>query len=101
MGMVDITTLHALYSGKLELSPSLEAESSLLGDSSRMACNDGDPLQDMPLTIALESPPSGVQLELSERSVMNSRSSKWMASSWVSLMPNKKMSSTAMMGLHR
>jgi hypothetical protein len=33
--------------------------------------------------------------------VMNSKSSKWMASSWVSLMPNKKMSSTAMVGLHR
>jgi hypothetical protein len=45
MGMAKVTTLHALETGKLELSPSLEAESSSLGDSSRMVCSDGDPLQ--------------------------------------------------------
>jgi hypothetical protein len=44
MGMAKVTTLHALETGKLELSPSLEAESSSLGDSSRMVCGDGDPL---------------------------------------------------------
>jgi hypothetical protein len=44
--------LHALGIGKLELSLSLEAESSLLGDSSRMACSDGDPLWAMLPTMA-------------------------------------------------
>jgi hypothetical protein len=44
--------LHALGIGKLELSLSLEAESSLLGDSSRMVCSDGDPLWAMLLTTA-------------------------------------------------
>jgi hypothetical protein len=42
MGMVEATTLHSRGIGKSELSASLEAESSLLGDSSRMACSDGD-----------------------------------------------------------
>jgi hypothetical protein len=36
---------------------SLESELSLLGDSSRMVCSDGDPLWDMPMTMASESPP--------------------------------------------
>jgi hypothetical protein len=40
--------LHALRRGELELSPSLRAESSWLGGSSRMACNDGEPLRVMP-----------------------------------------------------
>jgi hypothetical protein len=44
MGTTEITTLHTIGTGKPELYPSLEAESSLLGDSSRMACSDGDPL---------------------------------------------------------
>jgi hypothetical protein len=78
MGIADITMLHALRRGERELSPSLEAESSSLGDSSRMACSDGDPLWAMPPTIALESPPSSDGLKLSERSVLNSRSLKWM-----------------------
>jgi hypothetical protein len=43
-GIVDITVLHVLRRGEPELSPSLETESSSLGDSSRMACSDGDPL---------------------------------------------------------
>jgi hypothetical protein len=42
MGMAEITALHALGTGKLELSPSLETESSSLGDSSRIACSDSD-----------------------------------------------------------
>jgi hypothetical protein len=49
--------LHALGTGKPKLCPSLEAESSSQGDSSRMACSDGDPLWAMPPTTALESSP--------------------------------------------
>jgi hypothetical protein len=48
-GVLDITVLHALRRGELELSPSLKTESSSLGDSSRMAYNDSDPLRVMPL----------------------------------------------------
>jgi hypothetical protein len=44
MGTADVIVLHALGRGELELSPSVEAESSLLGNSSRMACSDGNPL---------------------------------------------------------
>jgi hypothetical protein len=79
IGAVDITVLHTLGRGEPELSPSLEAESSALGDSSRMACNSDDPLQAMPLTTVPESPPSGNGLKLLERSTINSRSLKWMA----------------------
>jgi hypothetical protein len=43
-----ITILHALGRGEPGLSPSLKAESPSLSNSSRMACNDGDPLQVMP-----------------------------------------------------
>jgi hypothetical protein len=57
MGMAEITTLHALWKGKLELSPSLEDESSSQGDSSRMACSDGDPVWVMPQTTSTESSP--------------------------------------------
>jgi hypothetical protein len=57
MGVADITLLHALRRRELELSPSLETESSSLGDSSRMACSGGDPLCVMPLNTALESAP--------------------------------------------
>jgi hypothetical protein len=64
MGMTDITVLHALGRGKPVLSLSFEAESCSLGDSSRMACSDGDPLWAMPLTTVLESPPSGDRLQL-------------------------------------
>jgi hypothetical protein len=64
----------------------------------RMACNDGDPLRDMPLTTTPELPYLGVVLKLSEWSALNKRPSKWMPSSWMSLMPNKKMS---LVGLHR
>jgi hypothetical protein len=58
--------LHAIGMGKLELSPSLEAKSSSLGNSSRMACSDGDPLQVMPSTMALELSLSGDKLKLSK-----------------------------------
>jgi hypothetical protein len=43
-----IIVLHTLRRGEPELSSSLEAESSSLGDSMRMACNDGDLLWVMP-----------------------------------------------------
>jgi hypothetical protein len=48
MGVTEVTTLHAVGIAELVLSPSLEVESSPLGDSSRIACSDGDPLRDMP-----------------------------------------------------
>jgi hypothetical protein len=89
MGMVDITMCHAIMRGEPELSPSLKAESSSLGDSSRMACNNGDPLRAMPLTTAPESPLSGDGLKLSKRSVMNSRSLKWMVDVLSELDPEK------------
>jgi hypothetical protein len=50
-GVEAIIMLHALTRGELELSPSLEAKSSSLSDSSRMACSDGDPLWVMPSNI--------------------------------------------------
>jgi hypothetical protein len=56
-GTAIITVLPALWRGKLELSPSLESESSSLDNSSRMVCSDGDPLWDMLLTTASEVPP--------------------------------------------
>jgi hypothetical protein len=92
MGMAEVTTLHTLGIGKSKLSPSLEAKSSLLGDSSRMACSDGDPLWAVAPTAAPKSSPSGNRLKLSKWSAMNSRSSKWIAPSWVSSMSNKYMS---------
>jgi hypothetical protein len=49
--------LHFLGIGKPELSPSLNAESSSLGDSSRMAYSDGDPLRAMIPTMAPASSP--------------------------------------------
>jgi hypothetical protein len=101
MGMVEITVFHSLRTGKTELSPTLEAESSSLGDSLRMACSDSDPLRAMPLTTSPESSPLGDGLNLLDWSVVNSRSSKWMASSRESLTINKLMSLVAMVGLHR
>jgi hypothetical protein len=80
MGMAYIIVLHALRRGESKLSPSLEIESSSLGDSSRMPSTDGDPLQVMPPSAALELPPSGDGFKSSEQSAMNSRSPKWMAS---------------------
>jgi hypothetical protein len=59
MGMAEVTMLHALWTGKPKLSPLLEAKSSSLSDSSRMACCDGDPLRAMPPITAVESSPSG------------------------------------------
>jgi hypothetical protein len=56
-GVATITVLHAIGRGELELSPLLETKSSSLDNSSRMACNDGDPLRVMPLNIAPESAP--------------------------------------------
>jgi hypothetical protein len=78
MGVADITVLHALRRGELDLSPSLEIKLSSFGDSSRMECSDGDPFWVMPLNTALELPPSGDKLKVLERSVMNSRSPEWM-----------------------
>jgi hypothetical protein len=57
MGTADITMLHTLERGEPELVPSLEMESSTLGNSSRMACNDSGPLWAMPPTTMLELPP--------------------------------------------
>jgi hypothetical protein len=57
MGTANITVLHALERGELELFTLLEAESSSLGDSSRMASDGGDLLWAMPPTTASESPP--------------------------------------------
>jgi hypothetical protein len=84
MGIAEVTTLHARGMGKPELPPLLEAESSSLGDSLRLACSDGDPLRTMPSTMARESFPSGGRLKLSKWSMLNSRSSKLKASPWVS-----------------
>jgi hypothetical protein len=89
MGMAEVTMLHARGIGKLELPPSLEAESSSLGDSSRMVCKDGDPLWTIPPTMAPKSFPSSDRLKLSKWSMMNSISSKWMASPWLSSTPNR------------
>jgi hypothetical protein len=74
MGTADITMLHALRRGEPELSPSLEAESSSLDDSSRMACSNGDSLWVIPPppTTASKSLPSGDGLKLPVRSAMNS-----------------------------
>jgi hypothetical protein len=58
MGMVEVTTSHSRGIGKPELSPSLKAESSSLGDSSRMACSDGDPLWAIPTNTTSELFPS-------------------------------------------
>jgi hypothetical protein len=52
MGMTEVTALHSRGIGKPELSPSLEAELSSLGNSSRMACSDGDSLRAMPTNMA-------------------------------------------------
>jgi hypothetical protein len=90
MGAADITVLHTLEIGEPELSPSLKAESSSLGDSSRMVGSDGDQLWAMPPTTAPKSPPFGDGLKLSERSVMNSRSLKWKADV-LSELDNEKM----------
>jgi hypothetical protein len=64
---VGIIVLHALRRGEPELSPALEVESSSLGDSSRMVCSDGDPLQVMPGTQRQSWPPSSDQSSLSKR----------------------------------
>jgi hypothetical protein len=87
-GVAEVTMLHAVGMGELELSPLLEVKSSSLGDSSSMACNDGGPLRAMPPTTVLESSPSGNKCNLLRWSTMNSRSLKRMDWSWVSSMPN-------------
>jgi hypothetical protein len=89
MAMIEVTALHSRGIGKLELSPSLKAESSSLGDSLRMACSDGDPLLAMLMNMVPESFPSGNRPWSSEGSAMNLRPLKRMASSWVSSMPNR------------
>jgi hypothetical protein len=58
-GVAGIIILHTLRRREPELSASLEAKSPSLGDSSRMACNDGDSLRVMPSTLV------GVLSELS------------------------------------
>jgi hypothetical protein len=45
--------------------------------------------------------PLGDVLELLEWSVVNSTSLKWMASSWMSFTPNKRMLPVVTVGLHR
>jgi hypothetical protein len=59
MAMAEVAVLHALGTGKPKLSPSLEAESSSLGDSLRIACSDSDPLLVMPPTTMPELSLSG------------------------------------------
>jgi hypothetical protein len=56
-GVTGIIMFHTLRRGELELSPSLESESSSLDDSLRMACSDGDPLLVMPSNPASELAP--------------------------------------------
>jgi hypothetical protein len=51
-GVEGIIVLHTLKRGEPELSPSLEDESSSLGNSLRMECSDGDPLRVMPMNTA-------------------------------------------------
>jgi hypothetical protein len=58
MGMAEVTMLHSRGIGKSELSPLIKVESSSLGNSLRMACNDGDPLWAMPTNTAPELFPS-------------------------------------------
>jgi hypothetical protein len=58
-GVMGIVALHTLRRGEPELSPSLESKSSSLGDSLRMVCNYGDPLQVMPPNLAQELAPFG------------------------------------------
>jgi hypothetical protein len=79
MEMADVTVLHTLRRGEPELSPSFKAKLSSLGDSSRMTCNDGDPLRVMPPTTVTELASFGDGLKLPKRSMMNSRFLKWMA----------------------
>jgi hypothetical protein len=57
MGVTSIIVWHALRRRELKLSPSFKSESPSLGDSSRMACSDGDPLRVMPLNKAPEPTP--------------------------------------------
>jgi hypothetical protein len=73
IGTGGVTTLHPREMGKPELSPSLEAESSSLVDSSRMACSDGDSLCAIPINMVHKSFPSVEKLRLSKRSMTNSR----------------------------
>jgi hypothetical protein len=102
METMDITVLHALGRGEPELSTSLEAELSLLGDSSRMACSDCHLLWVMSPTTVPESPPSGDGLKLPERLVMNSTSLEWMAGILSDLdTEQKQVSPVATVGLHR
>jgi hypothetical protein len=89
MGMVEVTPLHSRGIGKLELSPPLEVESSSLGDSLRMACTDSDPLFAMHMNTTTKSFPSGNRPWSSDGSAMNSRPSERMASTLVSLEPNR------------
>jgi hypothetical protein len=58
-GVTGIIVLHILKIGEPELSSSLEDKLSLLSDSSRMACIDGDSLRVMPPNAALELTPFG------------------------------------------
>jgi hypothetical protein len=64
IGVVEVTTLHVVAVGEPELSPSLEVESSSLGDSSRIGCSDGNLLWAIPLTIGVV--PLGQQTQVIE-----------------------------------
>jgi hypothetical protein len=102
MGTTDVTVLHAVGRGETKISPSLESESSSLGDSSGMACSDGDPLWVMPPTTAPELPPSGDRLKFPEWSAMNSRSPELMTGMLSELDTKQKwVASVATVGLHR
>jgi hypothetical protein len=64
VGVAGITALHALGREELEISPSLDTESSSLDNSSRMACNNGDPLWVTSPTMVLESAPCWWQTQV-------------------------------------
>jgi hypothetical protein len=65
-GVVGIIMLHTLRRGEPKLSPSLEAKSSSSGNSSRMACNDGDLLWVMPLNPTSKLAPNGWLIQVVE-----------------------------------
>jgi hypothetical protein len=73
-----------------------------MGNSSRLACSDGDLLQAMPLTTVPESPSSGGGLKLSEQLAMNYGASKWMAYVFSELDAGQRwVSPVATVSLHR
>jgi hypothetical protein len=61
-----ITVMHALRRGELLLSPSLEVESPMLADSSRMVSSNGDSLRAMPPNHMSEPAPTGCSIQVVE-----------------------------------